>query len=230
MDPAADVSAVRAITFDCYGTLVDWETGIVGYVAPLLERAARAGKVVRPPEWLRAWEPIQFAMLSPWRPYAEILADSFALTMRALELESFADGGPGLARSLAEWPLFPDTSSSLRRLARRRRLGIVSNIDRALLAETLGRLMAPLSMAATAEEARAYKPDPAPFHLALERLGLSPSEVLHVAFGWKYDLGPARALGMRTCFVARPTVTEVPAEVDADLRVASLAELADRLG
>ena len=65
-----DLAGVRAVTFDCYGTLIDWEGGIVGYVAPLLERAARAGKVVTPPEWLRAWEPIQFGLLSPWRPYA----------------------------------------------------------------------------------------------------------------------------------------------------------------
>ena len=151
--------------------------------------------------------------------------------MRALELESFADGGPGLARSLAEWAPFPDTVPSLRKLARRRRLGIVSNIDRALLAGTLGRLQVPLSMTATAEEAGAYKPDPAPFHLALERLGLRPEEVLHAAFGWKYDLSPARALGLRTCFVARPTVCGLPPAqaIEADLSVGSLGELADRL-
>lgn len=230
MDPAL-AADIRAVTFDCYGTLVDWEAGLTAYVAPLLERAARAGKVVRPDEWVRAWEPIQFALLTPYRPYAEILADSFARTMRALELESFADGGPGLVRSLADWPLFADTTPSLRKLARRRRLGIVSNIDRALLAETLGRLAAPLSMTVTAEEARAYKPDPAPFQLALERLGLRPHEVLHAAFGWKYDLSPARALGIRTCFVTRATVAAPPppGAAAADLTVASLAELAAAL-
>jgi 2-haloacid dehalogenase len=226
-----DTASIRAVTFDCYGTLVDWERGIADYVAPLLERAARAGKRVTPAEWIAAWEPIQFELLRPWRPYAEVLADSFARTMRALELESFADGGPGLARSLGEWPPFPDTVPSLRRMARRRRLGIVSNIDRALLAETLGRLQAPLSMTATAEEARAYKPDEAPFRLALERLGLPPGEVLHAAFGWKYDLAPARALGLRTCFVDRggPRPPDLR-EVHADVEVPSLAALADLLG
>jgi 2-haloalkanoic acid dehalogenase type II len=195
-------------------------------VAPLLLRAARAGKVVSPDEFVAAWEPIQFAQLVPWRPYAEVLADSFALTMRELELESFADGGPGLVRSLGEWPPFADTVPALRRMARRRRLGIVSNIDRALLAETLGHLHVPLSMTVTAEEVRAYKPDPAPLRAALERLGLPPDQVLHAAFGWKYDLAPARALGMRTCLVDRGGA---PEGLVADLRVSSLAELAERL-
>jgi 2-haloacid dehalogenase len=224
---AIDLARIRAVTFDCYGTLIDWEAGLRAYVAPLLLRAARAGIVVSPEEWVARWEPIQFGLLSPWQPYATVLAESFAATMRALELESFADGGPGLVRSLGEWPPFADTGKALRALARRRRIGIVSNIDRALLAETLGRLQAPLSMTATAEEAGAYKPDPAPFRLALERLGLPADQVLHAAFGWKYDLAPARALGLRTCFVDRGGAR--PALVEADLEVGSLAELAEVL-
>src|SRR5207237_9100967 len=133
---------------------------------------ARIGIVVAPGEWVARWEPIQFALLSPYRPYAEVLARSFEQTMRSFVLESFADGGPGLVHSLAEWPPFADAVPSLRRLARRRRLALVSNIDRALLAETLGHLLAPLSALVTAEDAQAYKPDERPFHLAVERLGL----------------------------------------------------------
>src|SRR5262245_52546752 len=85
---------IRAVTFDCYGTLIDWEAGIRAYVAPHLERAGRSGRRVTPAEWVAAWEPIQFALLTPWRPYHEVLALSFAATMRAFELECFADGGP----------------------------------------------------------------------------------------------------------------------------------------
>jgi len=224
---ALDPASIRAVTFDCYGTLVDWDAGIRAYVGPLLERAARAGKRVEPAEWIARWEGIQFAMLGTYRPYSVILADSFARTMRALELESFADGGPGLVRSLGEWPPFADTVPALRRMARRRRLGIVSNIDRALLAETLGRLQVPLSMLVTAEDAGAYKPDPAPFRLALSRLGLPAGQVLHVAFGAKYDLQPARALGLRTCFVDRGGGR--PAGHDADLEVPTLSALAEAL-
>jgi 2-haloalkanoic acid dehalogenase type II len=218
---------IRAVTFDCYGTLVDWEAGIAAYVAPHLQRAARAGKTVTPAEWLAAWEPIQFALLTPWRPYHEVLVESFERTMRALELECFADGGPGLARGVGDWPPFPDTVPALRRIARRRSVAIVSNIDQAMLAETLGRLAAPFSALVTAEEAGAYKPDPAPLRLALERLRLPPSSVLHAAFGWKYDLDPARALGMRTCFVNRGGID--PRGLSFDLEVADLADLARRL-
>lgn len=222
------LDGIRAVTFDCYGTLIDWEAGIAAYVAPLLVRASRIGIVVTPAEWIARWEEIQFAMLAPYRPYAEILIESFQQTMRAFTLESFADGGPGLARSLAEWPPFADTRPALRRIARRRRLAIASNIDRALLAETLGQLLLPFAVLATAEEARAYKPDPAPIALALARLGLRPDEVLHAAFGWKYDLAPARALGMRTCWVNRAGIARPPG-ASADLEVPSLAALADLL-
>ena len=224
-----DLAAIAAVTFDCYGTLVDWEAGIETYVAPHVARASQ-GRLA-PSEWVRHWEPIQFALLSPWRPYHEVLAESFDRTMRSLELEVFADGGPGLARSVAEWPLFPDTVASLRRIARGRRLGIISNVDDSMLAQTLGHLSAPLSIVVTAEEARAYKPSLAPFHLALERLGLAPSSVLHAAFGWKYDLAPARAVGMRTCFINRSGAPrpEGPEGELPDLELPSLAALADAL-
>src|SRR5439155_12793828 len=135
--------------------------------------------------------------------------------MRSFVLESFADGGPGLVHSLAEWPPFPDTVPALRRLAKRSRLAIISNIDRALLAETVGRLLAPFSAFVTAEDAQAYKPDERPFRLALDRLALAPHQILHAAFGWKYDLAPARAVGLHTCFVNRANVR--PPTLAADL-------------
>jgi 2-haloalkanoic acid dehalogenase type II len=222
------LGGIRAVTFDCYGTLVDWEAGIAAYVGPHLERAARGGVGVSTKDWIARWEPIQFALLTPYRPYHEVLVESFQQTMRAFELECFADGGPGLVRSVGEWPPFADTVPSLRRMARRRRLAIVSNIDRALLADTLGRLLVPLSAIVTAEDAGAYKPDAAPFRLALSRLGLPPSAILHAAFGWRYDLAPARAVGMRTCFVNRGGGAAPPG-VEADLEVPSLAALAERL-
>jgi 2-haloalkanoic acid dehalogenase type II len=220
------LASLRAITFDCYGTLIDWEGGIRAFVAPHLERAA--GGRVTLDEWMARWEPIQFALLTPYRPYREILAESFERTMRAFELEVFADGGAGLVRSLAEWHPFPDTQAALRKLARRRKLAIVSNIDRDLLAQTLGHLQAPFAALITAEEAGAYKPDPAPLRLALTRLALPPGQILHAGFGWKYDLAPARACGMRTCWVNRGGGA-MPDGEPPDLVVGSLAELASRL-
>ncbi len=228
-----DLTAIRAVTFDCYGTLIDWEAGIRGFVAPILARAMprrdeTPRPVVTPDQWVERWERIQFQMLKPYRPYREILARSFDATMQQLGLESFVDEAPGLARSLGGWLPFPDTVASLRRLARRHKIAIVSNIDRDLLALTLGHLQAPFSSLVTAEDARAYKPDPAPLKLALERLALEPAQILHAGFGWRYDLAPARALGMRTCFVNRSGGP--PPEGDPpDVQVDSLAALADLL-
>jgi 2-haloacid dehalogenase len=220
------LSEIRALTFDCYGTLIDWESGIRAYVGPHLERAAGGGVTLD--QWMARWELIQFQLLTPYRPYSEVLAESFERTMRAFELEVFADGGGGLVRSLQDWPPFPDTVASLRRLARHRRLAIISNIDEALLAQTLGHLLAPFAALITAEQAGAYKPDGAPFRLALERMGLPPGAILHAAFGWKYDLAAARAAGMRTCWVNRGGLPP-PAGDAPDLVVGSLAELAEQL-
>jgi 2-haloalkanoic acid dehalogenase type II len=221
-----DPTAIAAITFDCYGTLIDWEAGVRAYVTPILERSAQRGGVT-PDEWLARWERIQFQMLRPYRPYREILQRSYDATMQHFGLEAFVDAGAGLARSVAEWQPFPDTRRALRRLARRYRLAIVSNIDHDLLADSVGQMQAPFSCLVTAEDARAYKPDPRPLQLAIERLAVPPEAILHAAFGWKYDLAPARALGMRTCFLNRGGV-----QVDEprDLEVASLDALADTLG
>jgi 2-haloacid dehalogenase len=220
-----DLATIEAVTFDCYGTLIDWETGLRDYVTPILARSSRPE--VTADAWVERWERIQFQMLTPYRPYREILARSYDATMQHFGIEAFVDAGPGLARSVAEWRPFADSTRALKRIARRRRIAIVSNIDRDLLADTVGRLQAPFSALVTAEDARAYKPDPKPLALAIERLGLPAERILHAGFGWKYDLGPARALGMRTCFVNRGQLSGI--EEPRDVEVPSLEALAQLL-
>jgi 2-haloacid dehalogenase len=231
-----DPTTLKAITFDCYGTLIDWEGGIRAFVAPILARVmpsrgeqGEARPSVTPEEWVERWERIQFQMLRPYRPYREILQRSYDATMQYFGLESFVDDGPGLARALADWVPFPDTTRALRRLGKRYRLAIISNIDRDLLAATLGHLQAPFASLVTAEDAGAYKPDLAPFKLALSRLGVAPGEILHAGFGWRYDLAPAQALGMRTAFVNR-SGGSAPEGTPPDLTVPSIEALADTLG
>ncbi len=220
-----DPSTISALTFECYGTLIDWRAGIAAYIAPILAQSSQ--RDVTPEQWIARWERISLQMLTPYRPYREILQRSYDTTMQFFGIEAFVDAGAGLARSVAEWQPFADTRRALRRLARRYRLAIVSNIDRDLLADTVGRLMAPFSCLVTAEDARAYKPDPKPLELAIGRLGVAPGAIVHAAFGWKYDLAPARALGMRACFVNRGGVR---VDEPRDLEVPSLEALADALG
>ena len=220
-----DPSTIAAVTFDCYGTLIDWEAGVRDYVAPILARSSQ--RDVTPEKWVERWERIQFQMLKPYRPYREILQRSYDATMQYFGMEAFVDAGAGLARSIAEWQPFADTRRALRRLAKRYRLAIVSNIDNDLLADSVGQLQAPFSCLVTAEDARAYKPDPKPPELANTRHTNEPGAILHAAFGWKYDLAPARALGMRSCFVNR---AGVHVDEPRDVEVPSLDALAELLG
>lgn len=220
-----DPSSIEALTFDCYGTLIDWDAGVRDYVAPILARSSQ--RDVTPEQWVERWERIQFQMLRPYRPYREILSRSYDATMQYFGMEAFVDAGAGLARSIAEWRPFADSRRALKRLARRYRLAIVSNIDNDLLSDSVGQLQAPFSCLVTAEDARAYKPDPKPLELASARLSIAPGKILHAAFGWKYDLAPARAVGMHTCFVNRGGVR---VDEPRDLEVASLDALADALG
>lgn len=220
-----------AITFDCYGTLVDWETGIREHIAPILAKSRGthyAGRpVITTEAWIAEWEARQFAMLEPWRPYREILWQSFGDTMRHFLLESFADDGPAFVRSIAKWPLFDDVRPNLRRLAKRFRLGIISNIDDDLLADSVGQMAAPWSALITAEQARAYKPSTVPFERARDRLALPASQILHVAFGDKYDLAPARTVGFATAWLRRHDAP--PPQHATDYTFDSLTALCDRL-
>lgn len=216
---------IRAITFDVYGTLVDWEAGIRAWAAKLLQRK---GSDVTPEEFYRRWEEHQFALLVPYRGYRDLTARAVERVLRDLKLPVQADDGPSLADAIPTWKPFPDTPEALRRLGQKYKIGVISNMDNVVLFETIARLGAPIHFRTSAEDARAYKPDTAPFELALSRLGLAPGEVLHAGFGWKYDLPPARKLGMKTAFINR-TGGDKPEGVSADIEVGSVGELADKL-
>lgn len=213
----------RAITFDCYGTLVDWESGIRGYAEKLLARKGVDSPT--PEEFTRQWEEHQLALLTPYRGYRDITARAAERVLRDLKLPVEPQDGPGLADTIATWRPFPDTGEALRRLGGRFKVGVISNMDNVVLFETVSRLGAPVHMRTSAEDARAYKPDPAPFKLALSRLGLEPEQVMHVSCSFRYDLDTARGLGMRTAYVERGR----DEKGEADLRVPSLSALADEL-
>ena len=224
---------VHAATFDCYGTLVDWEGGLGTF---LYDFALRSGEEEPPPgrELRERWEEIQFGLVrGDYRPYREVLAES---------LRRFADergypyaeaDGAALLRAMKGWQPFPDTRPALTRAHEAGlRLMIVSNTEREIIAHTLRQLEVPFDEVVTAEDCRAYKPALAPFERALEQLEEPPSSVLHVAFGFKYDIAPAQRVGMRTAWVNRrrepaPGPERPDHEWDG---LWGLAELADRSG
>jgi 2-haloalkanoic acid dehalogenase type II len=194
----------RIATFDCYGTLVDWEGGAAAF---LYDLALRHGETEPPPgrELRDRWEAIQFELLGgEYRPYREVLALSLRAWMDERGYPWRDEEGAALLRSMRSWQPFPDTRPALERArAAGMQLVIVSNTDRDIVAHTVRHIGVPFDAVITAEDARAYKPADAVFDHALAQLGVPPGDILHVAFGFKYDIGPAARHGMQTAWVNR---------------------------
>jgi 2-haloalkanoic acid dehalogenase type II len=203
------------VTFDCYGTLIDWDSGIRRFFASI------AGP---DDNMLQEWEEIQFQMIQgPYRRYRDILAASLRETLARRGLPAQPDAEAAFAESLPTWTPFPDTNAALERLtANGLKLGVVSNIDDDLLARTIRHFTVPFDLLVTAEQSGAYKPSAASFKLALSRIG--DARVTHVAFGERYDLQTARDCGMQVVFVKRHG-RDIPFQADAV--IPSLKELPD---
>ena len=192
-------------TFDCYGTLIDWEGGAAAF---LYDLCLRHGEASPPPgrELRDRWEAIQFEHITerPYRPYKEALADSLRDWMEERGLTYDPEEGRAIVRAIRSWQPFPDTRPALTRARNAGlKLVIVSNTDRDIIEHTLRQLQVPFDDVVTAEDCGAYKPSDVVFEKALERIGEPPENILHVAFGFKYDLPPAERAGMRTAWVNR---------------------------
>jgi 2-haloalkanoic acid dehalogenase type II len=207
------------ITFDCFGTLIDWDSGIRSFFRTLPGVQGEAIDLL-----LTDWEELQFSLINgPYLKYRNVMHLSLQQTMAKYGVVLSAATLNEFVESLPAWQPFPDVHPTLRRLQECGfKLGIISNIDEDLLERTIKTLAIRLDLVMTAERCRAYKPSVRPFESALEQMGCTPSSVAHVAFGDRYDLGPARQCGMQTVYVNRQGKT---ASVRPDLEVASLAEL-----
>ena len=197
------MSDIRVASFDCYGTLIDWEGGLSAFLYELARRHEHDPPPAR--ELRERWEALQFERIQgSYRSYREVLADSLAAWAGERGYRWNDRDGEALARSMESWQPFPDTVPALR-AAREAglRLWIISNTDRAIIDHTLRHLELSFDGVTVAEDCRAYKPSAETFDQALEQIGEPPEHVLHVAFGFKYDIGPAQALGMRTAWVNR---------------------------
>ena len=212
------------LTFDCYGTLIDWDSGVQAAVEGT---ASLAGCDVG--RLLEDREAADRALTAEgYQPYDEVLRTSLAsaavLQGRAVsgaEAESFAAG-------MGAWPPFPDSAAALARLADRFRLCILSNVGRETLLASVALLGVGFEVLVTADDLRSYKPRRAHFDEGLRRLGVAREAVLHVAASPYHDLAPAELLGWRTAWIDRRGEGE-PSGCEPALRAASLSELADRL-
>jgi 2-haloacid dehalogenase len=196
-----DFSRFRALTFDCYGTLIDWESGILAALGPLL---AAHGKSLADEKLLELYAELEAeAEAGEYQSYRKVLETVARSIGRRLGFEASEQEARSLPESLKHWPPFPDTVAALRRLKTRYQLAIVSNTDDDLFAHTARLLEVPFDWVITAQQARSYKPSHNNFRLALERIALPPGQVLHCGQSIYHDVVPARALGLATVWVNR---------------------------
>jgi 2-haloacid dehalogenase len=195
-----DFDRFKAITFDCYGTLIDWETGLLGALRPI---AHARSKLLSDSEILAIYGEIEPKLQNPYRHYREVLAlaarefgERLGFAVSEAEAKSLPD-------SLKSWQPFPDTNAALARLKSRYKVAIISNTDDELIGATLKHFNIRFDEVVTAEQAQAYKPSVAPFQLALKRLGVGHDEVLHAGQSVHHDVLPAQSLGMAAVLVVR---------------------------
>jgi 2-haloacid dehalogenase len=224
-----DFNRFEILTFDCYGTLINWEDGILRCLRGIL---AAHGKDTNDATILQLYGDFEAAAEhGEYRSYREVLqsvvrqfGEQFGFAPSEQEVRS-------LPESLKEWKPWPDTVAALGELQRRFRLAIVSNVDDDLFAATQPQLGAKFDQIITAQQAGAYKPSLKIFDLALSRVGVPAHRVLHVGQSLYHDVVPAQSLGLATVWVNRPSVRTGVGAVKAaagraDLQVSSLAELA----
>lgn len=218
------------LTFDCYGTLVDWETGIFSALKPVL---TAHGKSVSDAQILELYGEFEAkAEAGPYAAYRDILNSVVCSFGRRFAFTPTVEEAEALANAVPHWRPWPDTVRALRKLQARYRLGIISNIDDDLFNSTRHYLSVEFATVTTAQQARCYKPSLEIFRMALSKVGVAPNRVLHIGQSIYHDVLPAQALGLSTVWVNRPSprpgVGAVKrAEGKPDLEVPDLRTLAD---
>jgi 2-haloacid dehalogenase len=222
-----DLHRFEYLTFDCYGTLIDWESGILAALRPILEshRVAVEAEAI-----LSAYAELeQAAEAGPYQKYRLILEGIVGQLGERFGFEASAEERASLPESISHWKPFPDTVQALKSLKKSFRLGVISNIDRDLFSQTVALLENPFDAVVTAEEVGAYKPAHKNFLFAQEKLGLKKASWLHVAQSKSHDIVPTRELGISNVWVnrqtGRTTGAVVPVTIRPDLEVKTLAEL-----
>lgn len=227
---AIDFSRFDAITFDCYGTLIDWERGILNALQPVL---APRGIDLTEDELLERYASHEAALeAGDYLPYGDVLATSLRGLCEEIGFVASDDESRAFAQAIGDWPAFHDTAPALRRLQDRFELGVITNCDRELFALSNRRLGVVFDWVVTAEDARAYKPSHTPFELAFQTMDVPPDRILHAAQSLFHDHVPGKELGLTTVWVDRrhdrdgfgatPVASATP-----DLKVPDMKTLAD---
>ncbi len=221
--------SIQLITFDCYGTLIDWETGMLASLRPLF---FRDGRQVPDAQLLERYGEIEAELeAGPYLPYRQVLAQTVQEMGRRLGMEVSSARAAEFAESLVQWEPFADTVAGLRTLAKHFRLGIISNIDDDLFSATQKKLQVEFDVIVTAQQVRSYKPSLENFQEALRRSKLKKEQILHAAQSVYHDIVPTNSLGIMNVWVNRPSIqpdvgVAKPAVAQPSFVTRSVAELA----
>ncbi len=224
-----DLNAFDALTFDCYGTLIDWETGILSALKPIFNKYDRAASDA---DLLKAYSDVEPQIQARhYQKYADVLAQVLREIAQRFDFVPEEVDCIAFSESLKSWQPFPDTVEALKTLKGRYRLGIISNIDNDLFDATSKHLGIAFDWIITAEQVKSYKPALNNFEAALKRIDLPKERILHVAESLYHDIVPARSLGFKTVWVNRRRNKSGPGasrsvEARPDLEIPDLVTLA----
>lgn len=223
-----DFDSFDVISFDCYGTLIDWESGILNSIGPLLRLH---GIAASEEEILSVYSRLERASQSKaFSPYDDILREMVRGFAECYEFNLPAGQENRLVDSLPNWVPFPETVRVLESLAGRYRLAIFSNISESLIAESVKQLGVEFDCIITADQTRTYKPNHHHFHLGLEKLEIPKERLLHVAESLYHDIQPTQELGIANVWVNRAkgrmaASGKATGKLTPDLEVGTLEEL-----
>jgi 2-haloacid dehalogenase len=225
----------KALTFDCYGTLIDWESGMVAALAPLV---ARVGRPLSRNEVLEAHARHESRQQrhTPAKRYSDVLAVVYRRLAEEWGVAANWDECQAYGRSVRDWPAFPDTVAALKMLKRHFKLVILSNVDNESFAHSNRRLDIDFDAIYTAQDIGSYKPSANNFDYMLEALtdlGIGKGDILHTAESMFHDHKPANTAGLASCWIYRRHADEGfgatmnPGEMPHyDVRFNSLGEMA----
>lgn len=212
-----------SITFDCYGTLIDWDKGIRAFFKELLpDKDDRFLQKI-----IKHWEAIQFQLIQEkYIPYDQLQNASFIQTLREFNIPLVGNPGKRLMNKIPTWQPFADVYPVLSKLKNNFKLSLISNGSLSILNKSAKKMRIKFDKILSAELIHSYKPDTNFFQCALKKLNRPVSEIIHVAAGYSYDIIPAKKIGLKTVWVNRSKVM-LPGKILPDYEIPTLNHLID---
>ncbi len=232
-----DLDGITTLSFDCYGTLIDWETGLLAALRPWLKKNRQNPS---DDQVLEIYGELEYEAeeADPGALYPKILGSVHQALGEHFGIPSSAAEQKAFGASIGDWPPFPDSAKALKYLKRHYKLIILSNIDKASFAKSEKALGVKFDAIYTAQDIGSYKPDPKNFEYLLKHLkedfGTRPNQLLHVAQSLFHDHEPAKKMNLHTCWIDRRAGKEgtgatvvLYGPIDYDFRFESMADLAN---